>query len=152
MRYVFVVALLATACSKEIGDECAISSDCDPNGERFCDRSNGDGYCTIQGCGAETCPDEAVCVRFFNGAFVNRPCDPTLEFPDVRCTFDEICSLAGSCVPRSSETRFCMRKCDDDGDCRDGYECRGRELMIQHGGEPVGPSPENGKFCAFARP
>lgn len=154
MRYVFVVALLGllfgAGCSKEIGDECTVSSDCDPNGERFCDTSSGNpGYCTIQGCDVETCPEEAVCVRFFTGSFHNRTCDPTYEYGDGNCTFDEICSLAGSCVPRSSEVRYCMRKCDDDGDCRGNYECRDRALMVEHGGQPVGVSPENGKFCAY---
>jgi hypothetical protein len=153
MRYVFVVALLAplwAGCSKEIGDECTISSDCDPNGERLCDVSNGTpGYCTIQGCDVDTCPDESVCVRFFTGSFGNRTCNPELAYGDPNCTFDEICSLAGSCVPRSSEVRYCMRSCGDDGDCRGGYECRDRALMIERGGQPVGRTPEDGKFCAY---
>ena len=71
------------------------------------------------------------------------------------CSLDELCSLAGNCVPRSSEIRFCMRKCDADDDCRDGYECRDLALMEAHGGEPVPPAGEAvaddpQPFCASA--
>jgi hypothetical protein len=141
-RIVFV-ALLGLglgACGKEIGDECVVSSDCSSSGDRFCDTASRGGYCTIQGCDFNTCPEESACVRFFTGSFSNRLCDPTTEDRDGgtdACTLDELCSLAGSCVPRSSEVRFCMRTCDSSGDCRDGYECRDLALMKAHGGEPV---------------
>lgn len=156
MRYVFVIALLAAGCSKEIGDECSTSSDCDPNGERFCDLSSPSGYCTVQGCdadpetGDDTCPDESVCVRFFTGSFANRSCNTAEPYP--ACSLDEVCSLSGTCVPRSSEIRYCMRKCSSQDDCRDGYECRDRTLMMERGGEPVGlENPNDGKFCASAK-
>ena len=157
MRSVLVVvALLATACGKEIGDDCVISSDCDPSGERLCDTTSPGGYCTVQGCDFNTCPDEAVCVRFFTGSFTNKLCDPTQPHDLTDCSLDEICALVGSCVPRSSEIRFCMRKCDSNDDCRSGYECRDIAKMMAHGGEPVleagvpvneGTAP---KFCAAA--
>jgi hypothetical protein len=74
------------------------------------------------------------------------------------CNVDELCALDGHCVTRASELRFCMRKCDSQGGCRDGYECRDRALMIKDGGEPV-PAPgkrldENNltKFCAQSPP
>ena len=146
------LALLVSAgCGKEIGDACAISPDCDPGGERIClDPQNHEGYCTIQGCDFATCPDEAACIRFFTGSFQNRPCQSNAE-----CSLDELCSLKGECVPRSSEIRYCMRTCESDGDCRDGYECRDLTKMKEHGGEPVlepgtpidGSAP---KFCAVA--
>jgi hypothetical protein len=145
--------LLLFGCGKEIGDECVISSDCSPNGDRVC-IDPPSGYCTVQGCDFNTCPDEAVCVRFFTGSFANKPCDPATE--DVgadACSFDELCSLAGNCVPRSSEIRFCMRTCESGGDCRDGYECRNLELMKAHGGEPVlgtDATEELPSFCATA--
>jgi hypothetical protein len=45
-----------------------------------------------------------------------------------------------------------MRTCEGQDDCRDGYECRNRDLMIAHGGEPVlAPGvvfDQNPKFCA----
>ena len=74
--------------------------------------------------------------------------------PD-ECTVDEICTIGDTCAPRPAEVRFCMRRCSSAGDCRDDYECRDKELMIAHGGEPVpdigravDADPQN--FCAMA--
>ena len=151
MRSLLVaIALLAGACGKNIGDSCIISSDCDPNGTRYCDVSSKSGYCTILGCDYNTCPDSAACIRFFTGSFENRAC-----MTNDQCTLDELCSLEGHCVPRSSEVRYCMATCGSNGDCRDGYECRDLELMIEHGGEPVlapGVAVDESapKFCAPA--
>jgi hypothetical protein len=142
---------LGVGCGKEIGDACVVSSDCSPNGDRQCDVSQHEGYCTIQGCDFDTCPDEAACVRFFTGQFENKPCDTNLQ-----CSLDELCNINHHCVPRSSEVRFCMRTCGSNGDCRDGYECRTFDLMKAHGGEPVleggtMPTEQNApKFCAIA--
>lgn len=76
--------------------------------------------------------------------------DYTSETPPTdQCNADELCALDGHCVTRASEVRYCMRKCskagatdnrDPAGDCRDGYECRGLDLMVKDGGEPV-PAP-----------
>lgn len=151
-----LLLLLGAACGKEIGDPCVISSDCSPNGDRQCDLSSKGGYCTVQGCDYDTCPEEAACIRFFTGSFTNRPCDPATEDRSTdACTFDELCSLVGNCVPRSSEVRFCMKTCDSDGDCRDGYECRDLAKMKEHGGQPVlapGTAIDDSspKFCAPA--
>jgi hypothetical protein len=158
MRFRHVVLLvLLLGCGKEVGDACVVNADCSPNGDRIClaqDNSDKGGYCTVAGCDFSTCPEESVCVRFFNGNFSNKPCVMPTD-----CSLDEICGLEGNCVPRSSEIRFCMRKCSGDGqgDCRDGYECRNKELMMEHGGEPVLdtdiPDRDNDnlpKFCAPA--
>jgi hypothetical protein len=188
MRYRLVlvpclIAVLAVfgACGKEIGDACVLGTDCSQNGDRLCDPSSVDGYCTIQGCDVDTCPDEAVCVRFFTGSFSNKLCDyyvdnvPEGQKPRL-CSLDELCALDGvhrendklvdgHCVARSSEVRYCMRKCGSDGDCRgdsdddgkDDYECRNLDRMIAHGGEPVLGSDtvvdeRAPKFCAAAPP
>ncbi len=159
MRFFPIVALWIAVfggCGKEIGDACIISSDCSPNGDRQCDPppSSKEGYCTIMGCDYNTCPGEAACIRFFTGSFTNRSCTtPGSTAPE--CTLDELCSLALHCVPRNSEVRYCMRTCETDGDCRDGYECRDLEKMIEHGGEPVlAPGAvidaKSPKFCAAA--
>lgn len=156
---VSVVAMLASGaagCGAEIGDSCSIAADCSPSGDRICDITSREGYCTVQGCGFNTCPEESVCVAFFLGSFANRPCDPATEdIATNSCASDELCPLEGFCVPRSSEVRFCMRKCEGNSDCRDGYECRDAELMREHGGQPVvapgealGDSPQ--RFCAQA--
>ncbi len=145
----FVLVLFAAAlgaCAKEIGDSCATSTDCSPNGDRSCDIASPSGYCTVLGCDYSTCPTEAVCVQFFDGYFANKTCDPTVPAamcqPDPNtglgcCSLDELCELNGHCVARSSETRYCMRKCGSNGDCRDGYECRTFAEMITQGGQPV---------------
>jgi hypothetical protein len=153
-----LLLLLGMGCGKEIGDPCVAASDCSPNGDRQCDRLSTGGYCTIQGCDYDTCPEEAACIRFFTGSFSNLPCDPDAEdrLPGVdACSPDELCSLVGNCVPRSSEVRFCMKTCDSDGDCRDGYECRDLAKMKEHGGQPVlapgsAIDESSPKFCATA--
>lgn len=162
MRPLLLALVLAAAagCGAEIGDECFASTDCSTTGDRVCDQSQYEGYCTILGCDHDTCPEEAVCVRFFVGEFGNRPCDPVLEdLPssdgEDRCGLDELCTLGGQCVPRAAEARYCMKACADGGDCRDGYECRDRALMLEHGGEPVlapgvRPDDEPQPFCAQA--
>ncbi len=68
MRSAFVaaaaVATLLAGCAAEIGDECETSVDCSPDGDRTCDRSQPGGYCTVEGCAPDGCPDEALCVEF----------------------------------------------------------------------------------------
>jgi hypothetical protein len=153
---VFLIAAATAGCSKEIGDSCVLDTDCDPNGGRTCDLSGQDGYCTVMGCDYDTCPEEAECVSFFMGQFDNEPCTPATEdMPGGTndCNPDEICDLEAHCAPRASEVRYCMRKCDSQGDCRDGYECRDLNLEMEHGGEPVvapGDTVDTStpKFCA----
>lgn len=157
-RVVSLLLVLAFGCGQEIGDECITGIDCSTEGTRVCDTSQRGGYCTIQGCDYSTCPSEAACIRFFMGSFANRPCDPVAEDNTAdQCSIDELCTLAGQCVPRSSEVRYCMKKCDSGGDCRDGYECRDLSLMKAHGGEPVlepGSAIDDSSpnFCAAAPP
>ena len=143
---------LAAGCGSEIGDSCSISTDCSTAGDRFCavgaDLPNG--YCTIIGCDFDTCPEESVCVRFFAVGETGKDCTSQDE-----CGVEEFCTVGNNCVPRTAEVRYCMRKCSSNGDCRSGYECRQKEQMMLHGGEPV---PEPGStldndpqaFCAVA--
>jgi hypothetical protein len=138
MRLWVLIAILAAGCGTQIGDSCIVSSDCALDGTRTCDISLLSGYCTILGCDYDTCPGEAACIRFFDGGFTNRPCNfATENITTDDCSVDELCSLENLCVPRSAEQRFCMKKCNSNSDCRDGYECRDLELMEAHGGEPV---------------
>lgn len=145
-------------CGKEIGDSCLVSTDCGSEGNLVCDQASFDGYCTIPGCDYGTCPEEAVCVRFFTASFEDLPCTPATEdLPSGGtddCGFDEVCTLSGHCVPTAAEVRFCMKTCGDSGDCRDNYECRDEALMRAHGGEPVPPPGQRlesfDRFCAQA--
>jgi hypothetical protein len=151
-----LAAVLLAGCGSEIGDSCNISQDCDPDGDRVCDIAYPDGYCTVIGCDHDTCPDEAVCVRFFDGAFSNRTCDhATEDMATDMCSPDEICTLQNLCALRSSEARYCMKKCGGGGDCRGGFECRDLGAMKLRGGEPVLPPGDRigddpPRFCALA--
>jgi hypothetical protein len=96
-----LVALIAVACSHQIGDSCQTSVDCDPSGTRACDLSQPSGYCTIQGCDETTCPSEATCVIYYPVALIemttNPPavtCDPACE--DVDCSPDGGAGDAGA--------------------------------------------------------
>lgn len=122
---------VSTACGHAVGDACAANVECSPLGDRICDTAQRGGYCTVEGCGATSCPNEAACIRFFPAQFLSVACDPRTEDavdPKVKatnhCTPDEICLDSGRCAQRGLERRFCMLKCDADSDCRSGYECR----------------------------
>lgn len=178
MRARLILLLLVcvlVACGDKIGDSCDYNVDCSPMGDRICDTSQLEGYCTIQGCDRDSCPeDEAVCIRFYPVSFLSVACDPktedapgstcgmeckadcssTCKKGDVccrtnNCNSDEICLSSGFCAQRTQERRFCMLVCDDDTDCRDGYQCR---KSGTRGAEAV-PHPDDSgllqvKFCA----
>ena len=106
------VALLAagimgvfTACTPSIGDKCVLSTDCSTKGDRLCDTSQPDGYCTEFNCSKNNCPDEAACV-FFDS-----------KVPG--CSYDDSNGNRGSRVARA----FCSALCTKDADCRSGYIC-----------------------------
>lgn len=150
--------LVVAGCGKEIGDACTTALDCGDGSDinRICDQTSPEGYCTEQGCDWNTCAEEAVCVRFYTASFENKPCVIETEGAStLNCSIDEVCTLRGQCVPRSSEVRFCMRTCSASDDCRTKYECRTEALMREHGGEPV-PKPgerlpdDLQAFCAAA--
>ncbi|HEX7506118.1 MAG TPA: hypothetical protein VF550_05060 [Polyangia bacterium] len=143
-----LLSLLAPACGKEIGDSCSTNVDCQQDQTRDCDLSQPGGYCTVNGCDEKSCPSEAVCIRIFPYEISRPTCqlDSTLVSscpagtgqclqPDsvCGCTQDSDCTSDGLCVPdvphsycvpRTSERRYCLRSCGNDGDCRGGYLCR----------------------------
>jgi hypothetical protein len=114
---------LLWACGRKIGDECKTQFDCNEEDDtKTCDISQPGGYCTIEGCDETSCPEEAVCVRFFPAEeFLTDRC----QQPGSICESQEVCLESGWCAPRSSEQRRCLLRCKDNGDCRDDYECRG---------------------------
>ena len=60
-----LLALLAIGgCKPQVGDSCKLSTDCSVTGDRLCDTSQPDGYCTIFNCEPDTCPGDSVCVQF----------------------------------------------------------------------------------------
>jgi hypothetical protein len=170
MRALLLALAVVAGCGHNIGDQCKVNVDCQPDGTRFCDTSppDGKGYCTIDGCNENTCPDEAVCIRFLTPV-LDEPCTlpsdqavPLGRFDcphaDDRCVCDKatngICTDGlGHCAPESTERRWCQKKCGNNGDCRENYECRSTGTL---GAEPVPTlsnltgSPQS--FCAPKRP
>jgi hypothetical protein len=149
----------AAGCRPKIGDACKRSTDCSQRGDRICDlshrvndagevRASGSGECTIEGCGADSCPKEAACVKMYAAAFLTIACDPLREdlatwddpercdvHPDERpddcvglppldlCEAHEVCLAEGLCADELTARTSCRRKCSDDDECRNGYVC-----------------------------
>jgi hypothetical protein len=127
-------ALAAIGCKPQIGDKCTVSTDCSQMGDRLCDISQPGGYCTIYNCephgsnAAAACPKEASCIAF--------AADPS-PVPG--------CQTALGSTPY--QRTFCMRKCDNGHDCRDGYICEDPEANKRFGAVDVdGPT----KVCTVA--
>ncbi|MCA9708205.1 MAG: hypothetical protein KDK70_20300 [Myxococcales bacterium] len=109
-----VLALFALiACQAKIGDECVRSTDCSIRGERVCDLSHrvndqgvitpaGQGECTIDGCGRDSCPKEAACIKAYGSNFLSVACDPEREdlatFCDLEQDGEDACTARG-CSP-----------------------------------------------------
>lgn len=66
LKFVFAVfgGGLFVACAPTLGDGCTTNVDCSVNGDRFCDRAQPGGYCTIANCEPGSCGEEGICVRF----------------------------------------------------------------------------------------
>jgi hypothetical protein len=170
--FALVAILLVAGCGHSIGDSCQTNVDCSPLGDRFCDIATPGGYCTIEDCGPTTGPSEAACIRFFV-PILNEPCTLGIDgqgkptaLPQANCRHpDEICvctrvlngkcqnNNAGTCAPSSTEKHWCQKLCNNNGDCRQGYECRETGTL---GASPL-PSFDFGanqtlKFCAPIEP
>ncbi len=100
-----VTAIALLGCQPEIGDPCVSSLDCSAQGDRLCDTSQPEGYCTVFNCEPDACPEQSMCLGF--GLELDPAC--TTESVDPRW-------------PRFQRT-FCLRACETDEDCRDGYAC-----------------------------
>lgn len=96
---------VSASCTPVIGDKCTVSTDCSVQGDRLCDTSQPDGYCTELNCRGNDCFDDAVCVLFGSAL--------------PGCLYDDRAGAQGSRVARS----FCAKFCRSDGDCRAGYLC-----------------------------
>jgi hypothetical protein len=170
MRSLLAVTLLAVTllasggCGHSIGDPCKTNVDCSPAGDRFCDTSELGGYCTVEGCDVNTCPDGEPCIRFLTQR-LDEACtyDPTRPFSRASCDANEQCicdteapaggTCSAHCAPESSERRWCQHRCSTDSDCRAGYHCvtagSGGALLVPTLNNPdpsVNASPT--KFCA----
>ncbi len=92
--------LLVSGCSPGVGSGCTLSTDCGTTGNLVCDTSEFEGYCTVEDCVPDQCPNSAACVLF----------DP--EVPG--CGYDD---------RRTVGVPFCMATCASNSNCRDGYIC-----------------------------
>ncbi len=138
--------LALAGCKKKIGDPCQRSTDCSLAGDRVCDLShrvnssgekspNGSGECTIESCGASSCPGKSTCVKVYGSDFLTVACDPIREDiatkdgaggvlpPRDDCDPAEVCLPEGLCADEITARTSCRRTCSDDDDCRNGYEC-----------------------------
>ena len=143
MRRLLVLSLLAApalGCAPSIGDSCGNRLDCSINGDRECDSTRPGGACTVLGCEADTCPDDAVCVRF-------RPEPSRLTFTacmrvcqdDGNCRFDD----GYRCVSPPGVTCSADPN-SNEPNCLDGALDPGT-------GEPLDPDPVcQGGTCALA--
>ncbi len=122
-----VMCLSALGCSPQIGDKCTTSTDCSLRGDRQCDSTQPDGYCTVFNCEPDTCPEEAQCVAF------NETLDPSCTDPRQ--------------FPRFMRT-FCLRRCESDGDCRGGYVCADMGVVPNAwGASLVDSAPQGAQVC-----
>jgi hypothetical protein len=103
LAIVALMGILASGCTPGVGSGCTLSTDCGSTGNLVCDTSEFEGYCTVQDCVPDECPNNAACVLF-------SPAVPG-------CGYDD--RLQGS---RVSE-QFCMATCGSNSDCRNGYIC-----------------------------
>lgn len=94
---VLVLALAASffaaGCAPTIGDGCGSATNCSVNGDRQCDLFQPGGACTVFDCQADSCPDNAVCVRF-------NPDEPRLAVVACmrRCESDSNCRGGYHCT------------------------------------------------------
>lgn len=58
------LVITSLGCQPAVGDECASNLECDTSSGSICDVSVPSGYCTVQDCVPNGCPDDSVCVRF----------------------------------------------------------------------------------------
>jgi len=105
LRSLFALALAALllGCTPKIGNSCTLSTDCSQLGDRLCDTTQPNGYCTVFNCEPDQCPS-SICVGF----------DPTL---------DPACGQADNGRWPRFEKSFCLAPCSTTSDCRDQYEC-----------------------------
>ena len=126
LALVALAAALSFGCKPEIGDECSVSTDCSSTGDRLCDTTQPNGYCTIFNCEPGTCPEEAICVAFFTST--SMACQDPQDDDRLQRT-------------------YCMRSCDVDGDCRSQYACRDMGLKNPWGAQVMEYGHKNGRVC-----
>lgn len=116
-------------CQRKIGDECVTDLDCSQAGDRLCDTTQPDGYCTQVDCDPLSCPEkESICVAFNN----------TLSTQGA-------CNIQGQTSPY--RRTFCMGTCEKTKDCRTGYSCVDMSKPNDWGASVIQNEPEVTSVC-----
>jgi hypothetical protein len=104
LSLVFAVSFLG-GCQPSVGDHCIQSTDCSATGDRLCDTSQPNGYCTIFNCQPNRCPGGSGCMET-NAAIFG-------------CEYDD------RHAPSRLSRQMCLKTCHNDTDCRldQGYAC-----------------------------
>ena len=117
-------AALALGCTPKIGDECTVSTNCSVSGDRLCDITQPNGYCTVFNCEPDTCPEASECINFGTSSSV------------------DLCTPSQGISPH--QRSFCMASCSTDADCRAGYAC----LYANAIGAVLAENSRSGPVCA----
>ena len=88
---------LTTACAPAIGDDCTNDAQCSTGDGEVCDISVEGGYCTVQDCQVNGCPDDAVCITF----------DQTSSYCMAYCEDDDECRDGQVCRRDIGSEGFC---------------------------------------------
>jgi len=98
-------AVLLLGCQPSIGDHCVQSTDCATTGQRLCDTSQPNGYCTIFNCEPNACPDGSGCIA--------------TNIEALGCAYDD------RHAPSRFSRQLCLKTCGQTSDCREseGYAC-----------------------------
>lgn len=126
-----LLALCTMACQPKIGDDCQRDLDCSQLGDKSCDTTQENGYCTQFGCSPSSCPkDESICVAF--GSVVSEV---------------EACQNLGR--PSPYVRNVCMRYCASNEDCRleEGYRCVDLNEQNPYGAEVIQEEPRSTSVC-----
>jgi hypothetical protein len=124
--------LLFLGCRQKIGDACVTDIDCSQAGDRTCDTTQPNGYCTQVDCDPFSCPEkESICIAF----------------NDVPSNVGA-CNLRGQTSPY--RRTFCMESCKDVDDCRGGYACMDMTDHNPWGAEVIQDDPKRTTVCVLA--
>jgi hypothetical protein len=130
-RLLPILALAFLGCQPKIGDDCVTDLDCSQSGDRICDTTQPDGYCTQVDCDPSSCPEkESICI----------------SFNDALSTVG-VCNSRGQVSPY--RRTFCMGVCEGSGDCRKGYSCMDLSKPNDWGAEVIQKKPETTKVCVL---
>lgn len=120
------------ACQSKIGDDCVTDLDCSQVGDRVCDTTQPNGYCTQVDCDPYSCPEkESVCVAFNHSVSDVGACNTRGETSPYRRT-------------------FCMQTCKGADDCRSGYACMDMTGDDPWGAEVIQDEPKRTTVCVLS--